>query len=138
MKTPRIEKDQTLNKPKAEFTAVTHVPISQLPPEYPEAHLQIYESFLVAVQTPPFRQGLLSHGPTAVEQKKNHSIKHRHTFVAMDELFKSNISNNLLWPNKRTYLMTNDSSVRPNRQYLYALRIQLLHLFLPLWLKIVS
>ena len=53
----------------AELTVVTHVPISQLPPEYPEAHLQVYESFLFAVQTPPFRQGLLSHGPTAVEQQ---------------------------------------------------------------------
>ena len=120
----------------AEFTAVTHVPISQLPPEYPEAHLQVYESFMLAVQTPPFRQGLLSHGPTAVEKKRQqHSIKYLHTFVAMDELFNINSSSNLLFEQQWHTFDDWWFLLRPNKQDLVAPKMQLLYIFQTLYLK---
>ena len=42
-----------------------YVLFSQFSPEYPTAHWQLRELFLVSVQIPPFWQGFLAHGLTA-------------------------------------------------------------------------
>ena len=69
------------------------------------------------------------------KKRQQHSIKYLHTFVAMDELFNINSSSNLLLEQQWHTFDDWWFLLRPNKQDLVAPKMQLLYIFLTLYLK---